>query len=91
MDDVLGKLRPGRSKPNLEVDTPQEIRSTYEDLTRGAEKIDPGNYPADEAYLRGDGTRVYMREGSKSGGPTIDVFKPDGTHIKVHLPKGWKP
>jgi hypothetical protein len=33
-----------------------------------------------------DGTRVGIREASKSGGSTVDVFKPDGTHLKAHLP-----
>ena len=33
-----------------------------------------------------DGTQVGLRSASRSGGATIDVFKPDGTYIKVHLP-----
>ena len=30
--------------------------------------------------------RVGIRQQSKCGGPTFDVFKPDGTHVKAHLP-----
>lgn len=32
-----------------------------------------------------DGTRVGLREASKSGGRTIDIKLPDGTVQKVHV------
>jgi hypothetical protein len=50
----------------------------------GGVPVDSG-YPG--TYVRlSDGTRVGLRLKSASGGETIDVFKPDNTHIKVHLP-----
>ncbi len=33
-----------------------------------------------------DGTRAGIRAASKWGGPTVDVFRSNGTYIKVHLP-----
>jgi len=84
VDEVLAELRSGRTPPNLEVDTPDELRQVFERLTQGASPIQ-SSYPGELMELA-DGTRVGLRTVSRSGGPTIDVFKPDGTYVKVHLP-----
>jgi hypothetical protein len=84
VDETLAGLRQGRSPPHLEVDTPEQLRSVWDELaSRGTPVASP--YPGELEQLP-DGTRIGYRAASKSGGATIDVFKADGTHIKVHLP-----
>ncbi|WP_239393666.1 RHS repeat-associated core domain-containing protein [Frankia sp. CiP3] len=84
IDDVLSKLRTGRTPPNLEVDTPEEMRQVFADISRDGIPVQSG-YPGKFVELQ-DGTKVGFRESSRSGGETIDIFKADGTHVKVHLP-----
>jgi uncharacterized protein RhaS with RHS repeats len=87
VEKILGELRAGRTPPNVEVDTGAELRQVYADLTQGGKAIPAGesSYPGQMVRLA-DGTRVGWRASSSSGGPTIDVFKVDGEHVKVHLP-----
>lgn len=84
VDEALSQLRAGRTQPNLEVDTPSQLQEVYDRLSQGGSPVQ-STYPGKMVELP-DGTRVGLRTASKSGGPTIDVFKPDGTHVKVHLP-----
>jgi type II secretory pathway pseudopilin PulG len=84
-DDILAELRPGRNSPNLEVDTPEEMQQLFDRLSAEGTPIRGSRYPGDIVELP-DGTRVGLRPVSRSGGETIDLFKPDGTHMKVHLP-----
>jgi hypothetical protein len=84
VDEVLGRLGSGRTPTNLEVDTHAEVQQVYDRLAQGGTPVD-STYPGKMVELE-DGTRVGIREVSKLGGSTVDVFKPDGTHIKVHLP-----
>ena len=83
-DETLDRLREGRNFPNREVDTPEELERVFKELSEGGEPFE-SKYPGEMVKLE-DGTRVGIREASKSGGRTIDVFKPDGTYVKVHLP-----
>ncbi len=46
--------------------------------------MDVPGYPGKWVELR-DGTRVGIREGSKSGGAAIDIRRPDGSIQKVHI------
>ena len=84
VDGVLGELRSGRTPPNLEVDTPQELNEVFNDLAKDGSPV-KSSYPG-QLVETPDGTRVGLRDASKSGGATIDVFKPDGSYVKVHLP-----
>ena len=84
VDEILSNLRAGRSAPNLEVDTDAELNQVFDDLSQGGAQIS-STYPGKMVNLP-DGTRVGLRAASRSGGATIDVFKSDGTYIKVHLP-----
>jgi hypothetical protein len=84
VDEVLSGLRAGRNTPNLEVDTAEELHAKFDELSVGGTPVDTG-YPGKLVELA-DGTRVGLRGSSRSGGETIDVFKPDGTYLKVHLP-----
>jgi RHS repeat-associated protein len=84
VNEILSGLRSGRTPPNLEVDTPAELQQVFDQLSQGGTPID-STYPGKMVELE-DGTRVGIREASKSGGSAVDVFEPDGTYIKVHLP-----
>jgi hypothetical protein len=84
VDRVLSRLRPGRRKPNLEVDTEADVKRVWTDLSQGGQPIS-STYRGRMVVLP-DGTRVGYRGASSYGGPTVDVFKVDRTHIKIHLP-----
>jgi hypothetical protein len=83
------KTRKGASPKVREVDSPQEVRGIYEEITTGSEPVeDVGSYKGEKRRLP-DGTEIGVRDESKSGGVTIDITSPKGTRVKVHLPKGW--
>jgi hypothetical protein len=84
VDEILSEVRSGRTPPNLEVDTVADLDQLYNELASGGTPID-SSYPGKMVELE-NGTRIGIRQVSQSGGPTIDIFKPDGTYIKVHLP-----
>jgi ABC-type transporter Mla subunit MlaD len=84
VDRVLSRLRPGRRKPNLEVDTSADLDRVWAELSVGGKPINTG-FPGIHLELP-DGTRVGYRPYSKSGGPVIGITNTDGTVIKVHLP-----
>jgi hypothetical protein len=85
--DALDPLPDGRNEPVKTLPTPEEIRKAFEDLTHNAPLEDPPTtYPGPRRVLD-DGTKIGLREGSKFGGPTIEVVYPDGTTREVHLPK----
>lgn len=56
----------------------------YGDLARGGKPVDVPGYPG-KWVERPDGTRVGIRQGSRSGGATIDIRLPDGSTQKVHV------
>lgn len=60
------------------------MQQVYHEISRGGTSVQ-SSYPGKFVQLD-DGTQIRFRGASKSGGETIDVFKPDGTHVKVHLP-----
>jgi hypothetical protein len=84
VDEILQNLSPGKTAPNLQVNSRQELQDVFDELTRGGSPVD-SSYPGDLMQLD-DGTTVGIREGSKSGGATIDVKLPGGGTVKVHLP-----
>jgi hypothetical protein len=82
VDRVLSRLRAGRRAPNLEVDTPAEVKQIWLELAERGTPIKPG-FPGERIELP-DGTEVGYRTYSKSGGPTIEIVR-NGLTIKVHL------
>ncbi|MBF6219915.1 hypothetical protein IU479_17560 [Nocardia abscessus] len=85
-NELDSRTAPGRNKPNRQLDSDAEIRQLYEDLTRGADTLDVGNYPGRGARLE-DGTEIRIRDKSESGGVTIDILYPGSKRpVKVHLP-----
>lgn len=84
-DDVLASLRRGRSAPHRQVDSVAELRRVFRELTRDGSPMGAGSYPGQRLLLE-DGTTVGLRETSRSGGATIDIVRPNGQTVKVHLP-----
>jgi len=74
----------GKSAPNRQASEP-EIRDFFERHARGGQDVTSDNYPGKLVRLP-DGTLIGLREGSRSGGVTVDVTV--GTKSrKLHLPK----
>jgi hypothetical protein len=82
--------RPGQSRGRRiyprEVDTPEEVRRVFDDLSAGGQRIaDPTL--AGEMVLLEDGTRVMYRPVSgTTQQPVTEVHTPDNRGFKVHLP-----
>jgi hypothetical protein len=84
VDRVLSRLHPGRRAPNLQADSPADIELVWRELS--ADGLPYSSGYAGKMVELPDGTRVGYRATSASGGPTVDVFRTDRTHIKVHFP-----
>jgi RHS repeat-associated protein len=80
IEDALDGLTPGNSPGVYTVDSPEELQQIYDELSRGG-KPTSSSYPGQEVELP-DGTRVDLRETSKTGGPTIDI---NGNEYRIHL------
>ncbi len=82
--------RPGQSRGRRiyprEVDTPEEVRRVFDDLSAGGQRIaDPTL--AGEMVLLEDGTRVMYRPVSgTTQQPVTEVHTSDNRGFKVHLP-----
>jgi hypothetical protein len=77
-------LPKGRSSGVRTVGTDSELGDLYGTLSRGGTPVEVPGYKGSWVELP-DGTRVGLREASKSGGRTIDIKLPDGTVQKVHV------
>lgn len=66
------------------VDTPEEMQTTYEELSRGGKPATPTGYDGEMVKLS-DGTRVGLRNTSKTGVPAIDIHRPGQPEITIHL------
>lgn len=85
---IESRTAPGNNKPHRQVNTDEEMRQLYDDLTRSGDPMDLGSYPGRGARLP-DGTEIRIRDGSTSGGVTIDIKYPHRPRpVKVHLPNG---
>ena len=80
IEDVLDGLEPGNNPGVYVVDTPEELQEIYDELSSGG-KPTGSSYQGQEVELP-DGTRVGIRETSKTGGPTIDI---NGNEYRIHL------
>lgn len=90
---IVDPLPPGRH-PNVKtLPTPEAIAGLYGQLTQNSSPGPPSTYPGQWRVLE-DGTRIGYRPTSKFGGPTVEIWYPDGTKTDVHLaerPKGPNP
>lgn len=75
---VNSRTAPGKTEPHRQMGTDEEIRDLYQELTKNGEAMDVGKYPGEGMRLP-DGTEIRMREGSKSGGVTLDMWAPIAT------------
>lgn len=82
VEDALAGLTPGDSPGVYTVDSPEELQQIYDELSAGG-KPTGSSYPGQEVELP-DGTRVGIRETSKTGGPTVDI-NTGSTRYKIHL------
>jgi len=82
IEDALAGLEPGSSPGVYTVDSSEELQQIYDELSAGG-KPTGSSYPGEEVELS-NGTRVGIREASKSGGPTIDINQ-GGTQYKIHV------
>jgi hypothetical protein len=82
IEDALAGLTPGDSPGVYTVDGPEELQQIYDELSSGG-KPTGSSYSGQEVELS-NGTRVGIRETSKSGGPTIDINQ-GGTQYKIHV------
>ena len=81
---VVDPLPQGR-QPHVKVlPNSAAVRGLFEELTGNSVPAPPSSYPGESRVLE-DGTRISYRDGSKSGGATIDIVYPDGTSAKVHV------
>jgi filamentous hemagglutinin len=74
----------GKSGQAFNVGTEAELEGLFSRLTQNSEQINASNYSGTMRVLP-DGTRVGLREGSKTTGKTIDVFPRTGKPYKVHI------
>lgn len=81
---IVDPLPPGRQPGVKTLPTPEAILGLYGQLTENSMPGPPSTYPGQWRVLE-DGTRVGMRPTSKFGGPTVEIWYPDGTKTDVHL------
>lgn len=83
-DRVVDATVPGRSPPIRQVENEQQLRDLWDALTAEGRAVEDVRYPGQVVELP-DGTKVRLREASRSGGPTIDINYPSGDKDKVHI------
>jgi RHS repeat-associated protein len=85
IDDLLAGLDKGDNANVYQVDTPEELQTLYDKLSRGGEPDTPPKYKGEMVKFP-DGTTVGLRNDSTSGGPTVDINRPGQDEVKIHLP-----
>lgn len=83
-DRVVDATVPGRSPPIRQAENEQQLRDLWDALTAEGRAVEDVRYPGQVVELP-DGTKVRLREASRSGGPTIDINYPSGDKDKVHI------
>ena len=87
---IVDPLPPGRH-PNVKtLPTPEAIAGLYGQLTENSSPGPPSTYPGQWRVLE-DGTKIGYRPTSKFGGPTVEIWYPNGTKTDVHLAERPKP
>lgn len=75
---------PGDNERIRVLPNAQAVRDLYEELAEDGTSVSWGGYRGQAVQLP-DGTRIGLRDDSKSGGPTLDANLPNGEQWKVHL------
>ena len=91
--NIVDPLPPGRNPGVKELPTAAEIWGLYGTLTQNATPLPTGTYGqgAGQWAQLPDGTKIGIRPDSKSGGPTVEIWYPDGEEVDVHQPLPKKP
>jgi hypothetical protein len=86
---IVDPLPPGENKGVKVLPTPQQIEDLYNQLTENATPLPPGTYGKGLGKWASlpDGTRIGYRPTSEWGGPTVEIWYPDGKKVDVHLPE----
>lgn len=91
---VVDPLPPGRNRGVKVLPNAAAVEALYAELTQNGQPLPPGTYKGQWMVLP-DGTRIGFRPDSKSGGPTVEIWNPDGSKMwDVHVgepPKNWRP
>jgi hypothetical protein len=74
---------PGKNKRVRVVETEEEVRALYDELSEGGTPIERRGYNGKAVVLPG-GTEIGLRETSKTNDVTVDVQPPDGKWVRVH-------
>jgi hypothetical protein len=65
--------------------TAAAVEALYAELTRNGTSLPSGTYKGEWQVLP-DGTKIGFRPDSKSGGPTVEIWNPDGSKMwDVHI------
>jgi len=86
--DSFRGLGPAKQKTVRTVGSVDEMRSTFEAWSVGAERLPARGAKVPDVYRLPDGGVIQWRTGSGTGGPTIDIFPTSGAARTVHLADG---
>ena len=90
---IVDLLPPGRHPGVKTLPNARAIEALYGHLTENSLPGPASTYPGQWRVLS-DGTKIGLRQTSKFGGPTVEIWYPDGMKSDVHLserPKGSQP
>jgi hypothetical protein len=87
---IVDPLPPGRHPGVKTLPTPEAIAALYAQLTQNSVPGPPSTYPGQWRVLE-DGTKIGFRPTSKFGGPTVEIWYPNGKKTDVHLAEPPKP
>jgi hypothetical protein len=85
-DRITSAGVPGQNRRVRELPDEQAIRDLYGELAEDGTPIDWPGYRGGAVQLP-DGTRIGLREDSRSGGETMDAKLPNGEQWKIHIPR----
>lgn len=81
---IVDPLPPGRQPWVKTLPTAPAIEALYGQLTENSVPGPPSTYRGQWRVLQ-DGTKIGLRNESKFGGPTVEIWYPDGGRTDVHL------
>jgi len=78
-------LPPGKNRGVKVLPNAAAVEALYAELTKNGTPLPPGTYKGEWEALP-DGTKIGFRPDSKSGGPTVEIWNPDGSKMwDVHV------
>jgi hypothetical protein len=81
--------KPGRNPGVRTVGSEIELEAIWDQYSNGGVPVAGSTYPGRRLAFS-DGSEIAKRSGSKSGGPTIDIFGAAGERVKIHV-EPWPP